>query len=166
MGTYRDNTANQKRHGFIWLNGTFTTLNINVPGDHHVFGTVASGINDFGEVVGNYVAEDDPAHRHGFLRSSNGDFTAFDVPNAVFTIGEGINNDGTIVGVYTLADGTLHGFVLKKGGAFTTVDVPDLNGNAQQTEINSINANGEIVGFYVDSKENGTHHGFLGVPVP
>jgi len=165
VGTYRDNTANQKRHGFIWRNGTFTTLNINAPGDHHVFGTVAFGINDFGEVVGNYVAEDDPAHRHGFLRSSTGDFTTFDARNAVVTIGEGINNDGTIVGVYTLADGALHGFVLKKGGAFTTVDVPDLNGNAQQTEINSINTNGEIVGFYIDSKENGTHHGFLGVPV-
>jgi hypothetical protein len=57
------------------------------------------------------------------------------------------------------------GFVLNNG-AFTTVDVPDMEGNAQQTEINSINVNGEIVGFYVDSKENGTHHGFLGVPVP
>src|ERR1700751_865280 len=107
--------------------------------------TVAFGINDFGEVVGNYVAEDDPARRHGFLRSSNGDFTPFDVPDAVLTIAEGINNDRTIVGVYTLEDGTMHGFVLKnltpKGeGVFATVDVPDLEGNAQQTEINSINA--------------------------
>lgn len=46
---------------------------------------------------------------------------------------------------------------------FTTVDVPDPSGNAQQTEINSINAKGEIVGYYIDSL--GVFHGFLGVPV-
>jgi hypothetical protein len=174
VGTYRDNTNNHKRHGFIWdnVNG-FTTLDINAPGDDPKLGTVAFGINDFGEVVGNYVAAGDvnpdgsAKHRHGFLRSSDGkSFTTFDVTGASITIGEGINNGHTIVGVYVLAaDGTMHGFVLKDGG-FSTVDVPDLNGNAQQTEINSINANGEIVGFYVDSKEKGTHHGFLGVPVP
>jgi probable HAF family extracellular repeat protein len=167
VGTYRD--ANQKRHGFIW-HGTFTAT-FNVPGDDPVLGTVAFGINDFGEVVGNYVAAGDvkpngsATHRHGFLRSSDGtSFTTFDVPNAIVTIGEGINNDGTIVGVYTLTDGKLHGFVLNNGVVFTTVDVPDSNGKAQQTEINSINANGEIVGFYNDYK--GVAHGFLGVPTP
>jgi uncharacterized membrane protein len=169
VGTYRD--ANQKRHGFIWRNGTFTTFNVtNKQGeivDHDLFGTVALGINDIGAVVGDYVAKDetdlDNPHRHGFLRSSKGDFTTFDVPDAVLTIGEGINNAGTIVGVYVLADGIHHGFVLKNG-VFMTVDVPDSkNGNAPlPTDINSINAKGEIVGSYDDS--HGTH-GFLGVPV-
>jgi uncharacterized membrane protein len=155
-GTYR--TADQKRHGFIWRNGAFTTFN--VPGDHPLFGTVALGINDIGEVVGDYVAEKDPSHRHGFLRSSKGDFTTFDVPgpDITITIGEGINNAGTIVGAY-VANGTTHGFVLNNGVVFTTVDVPD----AQETQINSINAKGEIVGFYNDS--SGVQHGFLGVPV-
>jgi len=50
-GTYRTpvvlpDGSDQKRHGFIWSNGTFTTFN--VPGDHPVFGTVAFGINDIG----------------------------------------------------------------------------------------------------------------------
>jgi len=126
-----------------------------------VLGTVAFGINDIGEVVGDYVAAGDvnpdgtAKHRHGFLRSSKGDFTTFDVPGAVITIGEGINNPGTIVGLY-VANGNMHGFVLKNS-VFTTVDVSD-----QPTEINSINAKGEIVGFYSDS--NGVQHGFLGVP--
>jgi probable HAF family extracellular repeat protein len=48
VGTFR--RSDQKRHGFIWRNGFFTTFN--VPGDHPVFGTVALGINDIGEVVG------------------------------------------------------------------------------------------------------------------
>jgi probable HAF family extracellular repeat protein len=131
--------------------------------DHPTFGTVALGINDIGEVVGDYVAANDPIPdppkpppRHGFLRSSKGVFTTFNVPGAVLTIGEGINNAGTIVGVYVLADGSEHGFV-RTNGVFMTVDVP----NSSNTAINSINANGQIVGSYDDS--NGTH-GFLGVP--
>ena len=79
-----------------------------------------------------------------FVRSSKGDFTTFDVPGADITVGEGINNAGTIVGAY-VANGTMHGFVLNNGLVFTTVDVPDSSGNDQQTEINSINAKGEIV---------------------
>jgi len=161
VGTYRGifqtGDTTQTRHGFFWSNGTFTTFN--VPGNDPVLGTVAMGINDVGAVVGDYVDAKD-GKRKGFLRSSNGGFATIDVPGADLTIGEGINNPGTIVGVY-VANGNLHGFVLNNG-VFMTVDVPDSSGNAQQTEINSINAKGEIVGFYLDS--NGVQHGFLGVP--
>jgi probable HAF family extracellular repeat protein len=162
VGTYRD--ANTTRHGFIWRNGTFTIFN--VPGDDPVLGTLAFGINDIGEVVGDYVNKNDQ-HRYGFLRSRKGDFTTFDVPNSAFTIGEGINNAGTIVGYYAdQVNGLEHGFVLKNG-VFTTVDVPDLSGNAQQTQIQSINAKGEIVGLYYDPNDvDLVHsHGFLGVPI-
>ena len=64
VGTYRD--SNQKRHGFIWNKGVFTALLINVPGDDPVFGTVAIGINDPGQVVGDYV-DKQTQKRHGFL---------------------------------------------------------------------------------------------------
>jgi hypothetical protein len=107
-------------------------------------------------VVGDYVAASD-GNRHGFLRSSKGDFTTFDVPGAVITIGEGINIPGTIVGLYVAADGTVHGFVSNNGVDFTQVDVP----NAQETQIFSINAKSEIVGRFIDSQGQ---HGFLGVP--
>ena len=98
--------------------------------------------------------------RHGFLRSSDGlNFTTLDVPGAVLTVAEGINNPGTIVGVYLndIVNFIRHGFVLNNG-VFMKVDVPD----AQQTEINSINAIGEIGGYYIDS--TGVVHGFIGVP--
>jgi probable HAF family extracellular repeat protein len=164
VGTYRD--ATNKRHGFIWRNGAFT-LNINFPNDADPLGTSAVGINDVGEVVGTYVDKD--SNRHGFLRSSKGDFARFDVPGADFTVGQGINNAGTIGGLYVDGSGT-HGFVLKnsvfdfitgvlKSGVFVPVDVP----GAQGTEVFSINAKGEIVGDYSDSKGG---HGFLGVPAP
>jgi probable HAF family extracellular repeat protein len=156
VGTYKD--ANKRRHGFIWSNGTFTTFS--VPGDGPGFGTRAFGINDFGEVVGDYGTGQVPFH--GFLRSSTGDFTTFDVPGVVQTTGEGINNAGTIVGFYIVeVQGPPHGFVLKNG-VFMTVDVPDKKGNTQPTQIFSINANEEIVGTYFAS--DGMQHGFLGVP--
>lgn len=178
MGTYSD--EGQKRRGFIWRKGVFTAF-INVTNDHPVYGTVALGINDIGQVVGNFVLSSDedipgtdpliPNHRHGFLRSSKGVFTTLDFPGADYTIAEGINNAGTVVGVYVvsvLSNDDLntfrgHGFVWSNG-VFTTVDVPDASGHAQYTEINSINAKGEIAGFYYDA--NGVQHGFLGTPVP
>jgi hypothetical protein len=168
VGTYRD--PNSRRLGFIWRNGTFAIFH--VPGDDPVLGTVAFGINDRGDVVGDYLAPAAPsdvpdAHRHGFLRNRKGDFTTFDFPDSDLTIGEGINNSGTIVGLY-IVNGLSHGFVLNNG-AFMTVDVPDPSGkgNLLHTEIYSINAKGEIVGTYFDSKPDGTdgmQHGLLGVP--
>ena len=156
VGTYRD--AGETRHGFIWRKGNFTTFN--VPGDDPVLGTVAFGINDPGEVVGNYV--DGPTGvRRGFLRSSKGEYTTFDVPGVDFTAPQGINNAGQIVGFYADSkdpDFLFHGFVLSKG-VFKTVDFPD----ARETQIFSINAKGEIVGTYFTA--DGKQHGFLGVPV-
>ena len=51
VGVYRD--ANQTRHGFIWSKGAFTTFD--VPGSAAPLGTVGIGINDHGDVVGDYV---------------------------------------------------------------------------------------------------------------
>jgi uncharacterized membrane protein len=158
VGTYRTLEGTfQKRHGFIWRKGNFTTFN--VPKDHPEFGTVAMGINDIGEVVGNFVDESgDNFHRHGFLRSSKGTFTTFDVPGRTFTSPTGINNSGQIVGFYADDNFFFHGFVLHKG-VFTFVDVP----GASETQIFSINAKGEIVGTYFDA-DDGEQHGFVGSP--
>jgi uncharacterized membrane protein len=147
VGEYRTDKA----RGFIWRNGTFTTLNLNFPNDLR---TVPFGINDRGAVVGTYLTADNI--NHGFLRSSNGDFKTIDVPGADVTVAEGINDAGTIVGV-CIVKGLFHGFV-SQNGLFTTVDVP----GSSETQVFSINAIGEIVGEYVDSTD--VQHGFLGVP--
>ncbi|HEY5744877.1 MAG TPA: hypothetical protein VIU12_02265, partial [Chryseolinea sp.] len=123
VGAFRDNTASQKRRGFIWKDGHFTIFN--VPGDDAApGGTIAFGINDKGETVGNYL---EGGSNKGFFRSKKGEFTKFVVPGALLTIGEGINNNGTIVGVYVDKpdndDNDIHGFVLRNG-IFETVDVP------------------------------------------
>jgi probable HAF family extracellular repeat protein len=61
-------------HGFLYRGGTFTT--IDVPG---AFSTDADGINNAGQIVGNYR---DAAGTHGFLYH-DGSFTTIDVPGAV-----------------------------------------------------------------------------------
>ena len=45
VGVYRDSTPDNKRHGFLWSRGVFINTPINVPGDHHISGTTAIGIN-------------------------------------------------------------------------------------------------------------------------
>lgn len=85
-------------------------------------------------------------------------YSRVNVPDSLETQAFGINARGDIVGRYVGADGTSHGFLLRKG-VFTTIDVPiDLPG-ATATAIatlsaRSINARGDIIGTFVDSEFN------------
>jgi uncharacterized membrane protein len=163
VGSYR--TSDMKRHGFLWRGGTFKTFNVN--GDQTPGGTVPNGINDSGQIVGSYVDAD--GNRHGFLLDKAPTcnlqpcavtVATLDVPGALLTVAQGINNAGVIAGLYVDESGNQHGFVLSRGG-YTTVDVaPTTFGT--ETTVFSINAQGEIVGSYEDS--NGVTHGYVGTP--
>ena len=74
---------------------------------------------------------------------------------AVSTQAWGINTRGDVVGFYTLADTSTHGFLLS-GGNFTPIDYP----GAAVTFLYGINSGGDIVGESA-STLTGTHHGFL-----
>ena len=69
---------------------TFTT--IVVPGS---LGTIAGGINDRGQIVGDFT--DDAGIQHGFL-DTGGNFTSINPPGDTFTVLFGINNLGQILG--------------------------------------------------------------------
>jgi probable HAF family extracellular repeat protein len=91
---------------------------------------------------------------------SKGVYTRLDAPGADgFTVAQGINNAGQVVGQFTDADGDGHGFVLSKG-VYTTIDVL---GPLSQTAVFSVNAQGQIVGQFDDAE--GVTHGYVGVPV-
>ena len=70
--------------------------------------------------------------------------TTIDVPNAVDTLAAGVNNIGQIVGIYQVADGSLHGF-LYSGGIFTNIDDPNATSGSAAAGINNL---GQIVGAY------------------
>lgn len=82
----------------------------------------------------------DPVWRASGLGTTN-----VDPPGSILTVAEGISDPGVIVGVYLDSAQNEHGLVLKNG-TYTQVNVPASNGNG--TEINSINRQGEIAGYW------------------
>jgi probable HAF family extracellular repeat protein len=87
--------GNANGSGFLYANGTCTT--INVPGSTS---TYVTGINDSGQIVGYYSQPTGIANTHGFIEM-NGVFATIDDPNGIgSTAIFGINNSGDIVGSY------------------------------------------------------------------
>lgn len=136
-------------NGFLDVGGVFSTVNF--PGG---VGTHANGINNMGEIVGQYKNTLSGPH-HGFL-DNGGTFTTITPPGAVDTIATDINNFGDIVGTYKTATGQF-GF-LDSGGTFSDIQPP----GALATLAAGINDQGDIVGFYEDQNE--VIHGFLATP--
>src|SRR5438309_442886 len=82
-------------------------------------------------------------------------FKAIDFPGAASTQSWGINSRSDIVGFYTSADKSSHGFLLS-GGHYTPIDFP----GAAVTLLNGIDARGNIVGEYGTTLTS-AHHGFV-----
>jgi len=106
------------------------------------------GINAAGTVTGWY-------HGNSFVRTSDGTFTQFAVPNEHGTDAISINDDGAIAGYYFDDTHIAHGFVRAADGAITVFGVS----GSHQTFVSGINNRGEIVGSYADSTDH--PHGFL-----
>jgi hypothetical protein len=87
-------------NGFLWQNGKFT--NINFPNSK--FGTILSGINNAGVIVGNHISAD---KAWGFIYE-NGAFKTLAYTGAYYITAGGINNNGVISGqVYSTAKNSL-----------------------------------------------------------
>jgi len=69
--------------------------------------TQVLGINDCGIVVGTWG---DGSTAHGFY-GRPGNLRSFDLPGAIATFAQGIDNEGRIAGRYATADGVPHAFV-------------------------------------------------------
>ena len=95
--------------GWIWDGSAYSLFT--VPGATGSVGTSASGINDLGQVCGQYM--DSQGVRHGFLKHG-AVITSFDVPGADGTAFYTINNEGEVAGPYHAA-GVFHGFILRGG---------------------------------------------------
>jgi hypothetical protein len=136
------------------------------------FTTVTNGLNPGGAVTGWYLDANNVFH--GFVRTSNGAITTFDVPGAGTGTGsfqgtfpEGINPEGAVTGASQDASNVLHGFVRAPNGAITTFDVPGAGTAAFQgtlafTPSGAISAAGTILGNYIDASN--VVHGFVRAP--
>jgi uncharacterized membrane protein len=144
-------------HGFTWRAGKFTQVT-DYPGATDVW---PWSINSAGDLSG-YLS-DSAGVTHGFLLH-NGVYTLIDPPGSVYTIGEGVNDSGVVVGSYCLTIAAceepvngIHAFVYS-GGSYTIVDIP----MALETDVESIDNAGVLAGAYMDS--NGFDHSFLITP--
>ena len=132
--------------GFLLSGGRYTTIQY-----PRSLSSAAYGINDRGQIVGDYSGADGISH--GFV-SLRGRFTAINVPDHAHTSPRDINNLGQVVGMTTNSSGVDdRGFLLWKG-QFTIIQIP----GSTTTVVNAINDSGRIVGTYVDSA--GRSHGF------
>jgi uncharacterized membrane protein len=144
--------AGAQEHGYVRsAGGAFTT--IDAPG---ATATSAEGINNSGQIVGNY--QDAKLSWHGYVRSAAGAFTTLDVPGVDEEIElAGINDAGQIVGTFPDAKGA-HGFVRSASGVFITIDMP----GATATYAEGISASGKIVGYYLKGpQDNYVAHGYV-----
>ena len=105
-------------------------------------GTIPTGINNRGEIVGYFT--DTAGNYHGFLRSAAGNFTIIDDPSAsgspLATMVLAVNDSGAMVGLYFDTHQNFHGFLHEPDGSFTTIDGP---GNFVTTCLH-INEEGEV----------------------
>jgi probable HAF family extracellular repeat protein len=123
-------------------NGTFTLIR------NSGALTVATSINDAGQIAGYYLLSGTPAQ--GFV-DTNGIFTTINAPGTGGTFPQGISDTGAVVG--TTND---EGSFLYRNGAFTKINPPDGDVGILASGINGL---GQIVGTLFDG--NGKQHGFV-----
>jgi probable HAF family extracellular repeat protein len=129
--------------GFELQDGHFRA--IVPPGDaYYVF---ATGINNFGEVVG--YGSSGFAHIHRKFRT-------IDFPAATDTEPQGVNDSGMIVGYYSKSQ--IHGFAWMDG-KYLSLSYP----SALWTLAYGVNASGQVVGAY--TFDSITYHGFVTSPI-
>lgn len=162
-GVYFDTNGNQ--HGYLRKAGgeivTFDAPNVGYgtqAGLPYGLGTIPTGINKEGDIVGYYT--DANGAYHGFVRSARGKFRVIDDPSSSSspsaTFAQAINDWGVVVGFWFDSNFNFHGFVHQLDGSFTTVDAPgDL-----VAECYHINDLGEVAGDWVDAATF-TWHGML-----
>ena len=143
-------------YGFLYSGGSYTILNDPANGGNNGSPlTLALGINDKGQVVGEFQTTTPPSGDWGFLYSGGTYTTLYGPPGAINSNADGINDAGVIVGNYADSTNADHGF-LYSNGSYTILNDPL---GVHGTGAFGINNKGQVVGIYGPS--DGLEHGFL-----
>ncbi|HET6219571.1 MAG TPA: hypothetical protein VFE27_21280, partial [Acidobacteriaceae bacterium] len=150
-------------HAVLWQNGKPTDLG-NLGGDGKVFGIYATGLNDYGQVVGVSDTVGD-ASFHGFLWQRGHITDLGTLKGDSNSLALAIGNNGLVLGVSLDANFNLRA-VLWRNGTPTDLNtlVPADTTLSLQTAC-SINDRGEIVGFAVLKSNPSEFHAYLAKPV-
>jgi hypothetical protein len=131
----------------------FTTLN----DPSAAFGTFATGINKYGQIVGYYV--DASGRKDGFIYSA-GSYTQLIDPSSGVTdiVPLSINDSGQISG-YEVQNGVTQGFVYNGGSQYSSASSYYITTSGGSLAVSGINNGEEIVGYYTNNASD-TNHGF------
>jgi uncharacterized membrane protein len=148
--------------GFVLDGGRYRAFDSPDPS----IGLFPSGINNRGEITGEYLRPDGES---GLYRDRRGRISSFDVPGAMGTEAVRISDRGQIVGEYSNDtpfvndSAAVHAYVTDRG-RFVRIDVP----GAERTTAFGVNDRGRVVGGYVEEgaprNPDGTYqefHGYL-----
>jgi len=163
-GTWVD--SQEVTHGFLrTLDGRFTSFDAPYAGDDGLDGegTFALSINNFGVIAG--YAKDSNGLNHGFLRTAQGKFTTFDVPNAIGNLlyNAFVNDRGIVAGTWIDEHSDEcpcdieAGFQRARDGAFSGYEGP--YGPLQNVQVYGLNFEGTAVGWYADTNDDA--HAFV-----
>jgi len=134
--------------GFVYSAGKFTAINF--PKSN---GTQAIGINDAGDVVGDYL--DSASVQHAFVKKG-AKYTSIDVTGDTIPYGWDINNSGQILMFAIDSAGDYQSFVYN-GKTFKKIADP--KAAATGTIARTLNNKGDVAGAYFNSA--GDEIGFL-----
>ncbi len=137
--------------GFILAGSTFHTIEIGISTFTFLF-----GINDAGDIAGEYVPSGSDTPFHAYARIAGTDLDIM-IPGQTSSEAHGLNNLDQVAGDYTTDGGfVFHGFIRQADGTLTfPIDYP----GAVNTFVNGINDQGWIVGTY--ELADGHEHGFF-----
>lgn len=143
--------------GFL-IKGGVCTVSEYRPDVSRRIGTLYSGLNDAGVLVGYWGI--DTGTIHGLVYSK-GAFTQVDHGGGGYTWPLDINNAGDIVGQLYTSDGIHRAFLMSRG-RFTIFDLP----GATSSSATGINSSGQIIGHYRDAGTPGQYHGYVARVTP
>ena len=110
-------------------------------------GVYVRSISDAGVVAGYVVGGN--YEQHGFTRSADGDVSVIEIPNALRTDVQAVDDRGNTIGTW-FGPHARHGFVLKPDGTVKSYELPG--------EIFAASSKGAVAGYFSDGAVN---HGFV-----
>jgi len=144
VGFYTD--AGGNNHGFTYDVGKNDFDAVDIKGFTSV---TATAINNKGDIAG-FVQNG--AVTEGFLKDDGKVELLAGPKGAVSVQALGVNNEHEVVGSFTDAAGSTHGFLFDaQSKSYTTIDDPNAHG---MTVVNGLNDKGSLVGFYLDAAGN------------
>jgi probable HAF family extracellular repeat protein len=150
-------------HAVLWQNSKAIDLG-NLGGDGKAFGIFASGLNDYGQVVGASDTAGD-ASFHAFLWQKGHITDLGTLPGDSNSMAIAIANNGLVLGVSLDVNFNLRAVLWRNGTATDMNTLVPADSTLNLESACSINDKGEIIGFAALKSNPSESHAYLAKPV-